>query len=233
MPKNLVEIPQVRNLQTILDSKADIYTIGEFLNGNLLLPTDKGILLNKDAPVYPYQKIRGNLRARTSGGSLVVSALFLGVYTGFFYTVGSNGYAEVVLPYDYVLNSDLYLSLYWSHNGTSISGTFSVSVYFSFAKGFSKEIFPTETLSNYSISTPDIATIPRYTLRTEDLQISSLTPNTNQINSNILQPGGVLLVALTVNTIPTIGGGTSNRPVIFDLVLSYRSKTTGLVNKDL
>jgi hypothetical protein len=225
--KNLAYIPQIKDLQTTLDGKADLF------DGDLLLATDKGIILNKTSPVYPYQKIRGNLRSRTSGGSSSVTALFLGVYTGFFYTTGSNGYAEFILPYDYVLNTDLFLSLYWSHNGTTISGTFSVSVYFSFAKGFNQEIFPAETLSNYSISTPDIATIPRYTLRTEDLQISSLTPNTNQINSNILQPGGVLLVALTVNTIPTIGGGTSNRPVIFDLVLSYRSKTTGLVNKDL
>lgn len=228
MPKNLAYISQIKNLQTILDSKTDL------LDGNLLLPTDKGILLNNDTPVYPYQKIRGNLRARVSGGaSATVSAFRSGVYTSFFYPVGGNGYAEFLVPYDYVLNTDLYLSLYWSHNGTSISGTFSISIYFNFAKGFNKEVFPEETLSNYSISTPNIATIPRYALRTEDLQISSLTPNANQINSNILEAGGMLLAAINVNTIPTIAGGTSNRPCIFDLVLSYRSKTTGLVNKDL
>lgn len=228
MPKNLVEITQVRNLQNVLDLKADT------LNGDLLLDTDKGILLNKANPVYPYQKIKGGFRARLSGAKVPTLSIFRdGVYRNYFYRTGSNAYAEFLIPYDYVFNTDLFLSLYWSHNGTSISGTFTISVYFNFAKGFNQEIFPAETLSSYSISTPNIETIPRYSLRTEDLQISSLTPNANQINSNILQPGGVLLVALTVNTIPTISGGSINRPCIFDLVLSYQSKTTGLVNKDL
>lgn len=226
--KNLAYIPQIKDLQTTLDGKADL------LNGDLNLATDKGIILNKTSPVYPYQKIQGKLTARTSGASLpTLSAFRGGVYQNYFYRTSSNAYADFLIPYDYVLNTDLYLSLYWGHNGTSISGTLSVALYFTFAKGFKKEIFFAETLSTYSVSTPNIATVPRWSLRTEDLQISSLTPNANQINSNILEAGGMLLTALNVNTIPTISGGSQARPCIFDLVLSYQSKTTGLVNKDL
>jgi hypothetical protein len=82
-----------------------------------------------------------------------------------------------------------------------------------------------------SVSTPNIATIPQYRHRVDEIQLSATSPGANQLDSANIEVDGMILIALRSTTIPTITGGSTNAPAFFTCDLHYQSTSIGTKQK--
>jgi len=194
--------------------------------------SSQGIKVDTGAPTYPWGDIIGDVSPKTTGaGTPVLGTVFGGVWKGWFQAAGDLTYCHYHLPHDYALGTDLFLHLHWLHNGTAISGNLIVDYAISYAKGHNQANFITEVTPQLSVSTPNIATIPQYRHRVDEIQISASSPSATQIDTDDLEPDGLITVGVTVNTIPTITGGSTNKPCFLTLDVHYQSTGIGTKQK--
>jgi hypothetical protein len=220
------------NSRVTLDSGTDPYILDEL--GNHVLPkaNGTGIKVDLETPTFPWFDLIGEIYPKTSGAGTPTLATFRGgqVQT---YAWTTNDIGDVIwhIPHDYVPNSDIFIHIHWAHNGTAISGNLVVNYHFTYAKGHGQAIFPAEKNITQTISTPNIATIPRYSHRIDEVQMSAVSPAANQIDSNDIEPDGIILLRMITTTIPTITGGSPNEPYIFFCDIHYQSTGIGTKQK--
>ena len=193
-----------------------------------MLPGTTGTGVKVDSggtPTFGWRDLIGDITPKTSGaGSPNLAAFRGGNVRAFFYGVGEDGDCVFHVPHDYVPGTDLFLHLHWSHNGTGISGSLVVNLYVTYAKGhqqanFSAEVTPTLTVGSLNI-TP---AAPRYRHRVDEIQISAASPTASQLDSDIIEVDGLILIHYDVATIPSITGGSPNEPCFFTLDIHYQS----------
>ena len=197
--------------------------------GNLIVPkaSTKGIQVEPAAPTWTWKDLLGIPEPSTGAGKPTLEVLRGGMFEAFAYTTGDNVNFLYHLPHDYKMGTDLYLHIHWPHNGTSISGTLAVDWGITYAKGHNQAIFPAEVTLAQSISTPDIATIPQWSHRLDEIQLSDPTPSGGQIDTDDMEPDTLLCVNMEINTLPTIAGGATSKVFIFHADLHYQSTCVG------
>lgn len=205
--------------------------------GGLQIPKTSGLGIKVDSlgtPTFPWRDLIGDVTPKTSGAGAPTLAAFRGGNTRtFFYSAGDDGDIIFHIPHDYAPGTDLFLHLHWGHNGTAISGSLVVNYYITYAKGHNQASdgnFTAEVNRTLTVSTPDIATVPQYRHRVDETQISAATPAASQIDSDIIEPDGIIIVHYDATTIPTITGGSTNEPAFFTLDIHYQ--TTGVNTKN-
>jgi len=203
--------------------------------GGLQLPKTSGLGIKVDStgtPTFPWRDLIGDITPKTSGaGAPTLAAFRGGNVRSFFYSAGDDGDAIFHIPHDYVPGSDMFLHLHWGHNGTAISGSLVVDFYLTYAKGHDQAAFAAEVNRTLTVSTPNIATIPQYRHRVDETQITAASPAASQIDSDIIEVDGLILVHFNATTIPTITGGTTNEPAFFTLDIHYQSTGVGTKQK--
>jgi hypothetical protein len=182
--------------------------------------------------VVVWKDLLGDITPKTSGvGAPTLSTFRGGNVRAFAYSAGDDGDVIFHIPHDYKLGSDLILHLHWAHNGTAISGSLAVNCYVTYARGHNQEAFSTEITAPISVATPDIATVPQYRHRVDEIQLSAASPSGSQINSSLIEPDGIIIVHFDVATIPTITGGSPNEPFLITLDIHYQADMIGTKNK--
>jgi hypothetical protein len=204
-----------------------------FDNNSIVLPKTSGVGIKVDdsTPTYGWKDLIGRIEPR-DGGSTAPS---LEVYRGGQVREWAFGLNDEVdlqfhMPHDYAPGTDVFVHVHWSHNGTAISGSLVCNFYSTWAKGFgqSGQIFGSEVNTTLTISTPDVATIPQYSHRVDEIQLSAATPTANQLNTNDFEVDGLFLINMKTTTIPTISGGTT-APFIHHVDIHYQ--TTNMPTK--
>jgi hypothetical protein len=208
------------------------FASGLVLGDHLRMPKTKGKGVQIGS-AFGWRDIIGDVSPREAPGAGVpVLATFRGgtVRTWFY---AANDKCDMVfhMPHDYVPGSDLHLHLHWSHNGTGISGQLVVTFAVSYARGHDQAAFAAEVAPVLTVSTPNIATVPQYQHRIDELQLSAAAPSATQLDSDLLEPDGLLLINLNTTTIPTITGGTRAQPTFLTLDLHYQSTNVGTAAK--
>ena len=190
-----------------------------------------GILLDTTAPTYGWRDITGQIIPDTAA-TAPAKATFRGGTIGA-YAFGSGDQCDIPfhIPHDYVPRTDIFAHVHWSHNGTSISGPAVFTVTATTAKGFAQAIFPAEKSQTITYQTTDIATTPRYIHRVDEIQLSNNGGTGNFINTNDIEVDGLILLNVTMTTLPTIGGGSPNEVFIFQIDLHYQSTNIATKNK--
>jgi hypothetical protein len=184
------------------------------------------------AGTYPWGDLIGDVSPKTTGaGAATLAAFRGGAYRGWFYGAGDLCDMLFHVPHDYAPGTDLYLHLHWAHNGTAISGSLVVTFGVTYAKGHNQANFPAEVAPVLTVSTPNIGTIPQYRHRVDELQLSAASPSGTQLSTGSIEPDGLILVGLTATTIPTITGGSTNKPCFFTCDIHYQSTGIGTKNK--
>ncbi len=202
--------------------------------GGLMIPKTSGLGIKVDSlgtPTFGWRDIIGNITPKQSGaGSPTLAAWRGGLVRAYYYSASDDGDDVYHIPHDYVPGSDLYLHVHWGHNGTAISGSLVINFYFTYAKGHNQASdgsFAAEKNLTLTVSTPDIATIPQYRHRVDEIQLSAASPTANQLDSDIIEVDGLILLHYDVTTIPTITGGSTNEPAIFTVDVHYQSTNLG------
>lgn len=199
--------------------------------GGMQLPKTSGLGIKIDStgtPTFPWRDLIGDITPKTSGaGAPALAAFRGGSVRAFFYSAGDDGDCTFHIPHDYVPGSDLYIHAHWAHNGTAISGNFVINLALTYAKGHNQAEFSAEITPQISVATPDIATIPRWRHRVDEIQLSAASPSAAQFDSDIIEVDGIIQMFFDVATIPTITGGSTNEPVIMTFDIHYQSTNIG------
>jgi len=214
-----------------------IYNITD-TTGNLVLPktTNTGIKLDTTTPTFGYKDLIGQINPHVGGGIAPTSTLIKGTGTHMRSWAFSAG--DVIdsvifhIPHDYLPGSDIFLHCHYKHAGTAISGNLVLDWYVNYCKGYTQagQIFGNEINITQTISTPNIATIPRYSHNIAEFQLSNNGGNTTHLDRNLIEVDGIINVSITATTIPTITGaptGSANEPFIFMIDIHYQ--TTGVI----
>ena len=203
-------------------------------DGNLVVPkaTTGGIMVDTDVPTWGWKDLLGSLIARDVGAGVPNFATFRGGNTKAY----AFGVGEVMdfffhIPHDYRMGTDMFVHVHWAHNGTAISGNFNIDLHHTYAKGHAQATFGAEKTLSISVSTPNIATIPQYSHRVDEFQLSATSPSASQIDSDDFEPDGLIMMRVIPTTIPTITGGSPNEPFILMVDLHYQTTSMPTKNK--
>lgn len=202
----------------------------EVISSNLIVSNTEGfgIKVNVENPNFPWHDIIGKIDPKFSGAGAPLRKLYKDTNI-FDYAFSENDVVDFVfhLPHDYLPNSNLYLHVHWSHNGTSISGNAEFSFYHSYSKGHNQEEFSVERSMVLLVPTPDIATIPQYRHRVDEGQIAAPTANSQCMPTANIEPDGLIIGALKLTERPTIGGVPSPDLFIHTVDVHYQSTNMG------
>lgn len=150
----------------------------------------------------------------------------------FAYGVGDRCEISFHIPHDYVPNTDMFVHVHWTHSGSNISGTFSLSCFSVYAKGHQQEVFTEEKTTTISVPNLNITNCPKFMHRVDEVQLSSKGGGVNLINTDLIETDGFILMTISVNNIPSITGSLyTNEPYIIGLDLHYQCIGLSTKNK--
>lgn len=198
--------------------------------GDAVLPktSGKGIRVDTSSPTFPWHDIIGDVSPDPAGGTAPQRLeYYSGVYA---YRFINNDECDFIfhMPHDYVMGSDLFWHLHWSHNGTAISGTFTATCRATYAKGHDQAAFSAPVTNTISYDTVNITTTPQYRHRVDEIQLSAASPSGSQLDSDNLEPDGLVLISLKITSLPTI---TAGNLFIHTGDLHYQSTNIGTKNR--
>ena len=210
----------------------------------LILPktAGTGIKIDTALPTFGWKDLLGPIYPHPIGGTAPSSTLLKGNGTHMrAYSFSAGDVVDSVLfhiPHDYVPNSHVFLHAHWKHSGTAISGNLVLTLYVNYAKGYNQagQIFGNEITITQTIPTANVATFPRYGHFINEFQLSNAGGDATHLNTALLEPDGIINVAMVATTIPTILGapaGSANEPFIFMIDLHYQSTQTATKDKNL
>ena len=201
---------------------------------NIVIPkaSGNGIKVDTENPTFPWMDMLGPVRPKATGAGSPTLAVFRGGNVRMYaYALGDDGDGEFHIPHDWVPGTDLFLHIHWGHNGTSISGSLKVDFSISYAKGHNQANFTAEIVPSISFNSVNIATTPQYRHRIDEIQLSATAPTATQLDTATIETDGLILFHYDVSAIPTIGGGSPNKPFILFIDLHYQSTGIGTKQK--
>ena len=188
-----------------------------------------GIKVDPDSPTTTWRDLLGNTAPKSGGANAPTLAVMRGGRTqSYFYSVGDRGDDWYHIPHDWA-GTDLHLHVHWGHNGTSISGTFTVTCYLTYAKRDS--IYQAEITTTISRGSLNLTLAPQWCQRVDEIQLSAASPTASQLDTDNIEVDGVIRLHYEVTAIPTIGGGSTNEPYIEYVDIHYESTNVGTKNK--
>lgn len=166
---------------------------GITLNGSIILPKEKGygIKVDLDNATFGWRDLLGEIRTRGVGATDPNDATYIGGIKAYEFAVNDEAWMNFHIPHDYVNGTDIYFHFHWSHDSTTVTGgstTWMAEV--TYAKGHNQEAFITPITAN----TTQDASLTQYQHMISEVQLSSLTPNSNQFNTSNIEPDGLIMV---------------------------------------
>jgi len=167
---------------------------------NLVLPNTagNGIKLETSSPIFGWRDIIGEVKVLSPGASDPSFAVFRDSLRQFSFSnvILNEVFVTFHIPHDYVPGSDIFIHAHWAQNVVDTGGPagapgdvkwqFEVS----YAKGHNQSVFPA-SITTYVIQT---ASNIQYQHLIAEVQLSSSSPTGLQIDSNILEVDGIILV---------------------------------------
>ncbi len=201
-----------------------------FLDGSLNLDSSQAIGILIDG-AFAWRDCIASAIYRDVGAGSPTRSAFQGNVNSLFYGANDNSDMHFHVPHDYAHGTDIFVHAHWGHNGTAISGSLIVNFETTVAKGHNQANFTSTVTTTMTVSTPDIATVPRYRHRIDEFQLSAASPGAGQIASSLLEPDTLVMINVKPTTIPTITGGSPDQPAIFEVDLHYQSTGIGTKQK--
>lgn len=185
-----------------------------------------GIRVDMNSPTFGFADLLGEVFARNTGASKPIRATWKGGVMGFRFGVGDEEEFEFHIPHDYVPDTNIFLHVHWGHNGTLVTGgtcTFDYEI--TYAKGHGQGVFGDNAISTIVSA---IATTAQYSHEISEKQVSISGASGTQIDTDDLEPDGVIKATVGVNAVNlTVSGGSVPDPFIHYVDIHYQ--TNGII----
>ena len=191
----------------------------------------KGIKTDVDDPSYTWRDLEGKIRPSDLNPNKPTLTEFSGNVRAYRYGTGDKIDMDFHIPHDIVPNSDIRLHLHWGHNDTGVGADPNDLLEVTYDATYSDRdgVFTVPIAPQLQVDGLTIANAPQYCHRVDEIDFAVATPTANQLDRSLIHVDGLVLVTLTVNTIPTLTGG-DGEPFIFTLDLHYQSTNIGTKN---
>ena len=198
----------------------------------------KGLVLTSDGAdsssfdEVVWKDLTGEVTLRGVASDPAFTAFRTNVYAHSF-TAGEIAYFAFHIPHDYVPGTDIFFHVHWGHNAaTSIIGDMVWTYHASYSKGHNQAGFPAPVTGTITFATTNIATTPQYRHRVDEIQLSAASPSAAQIDSDIIEVDGIILIQLTATTIPTmVTASPASSVYLFYSDVHYQASGIGTLNK--
>ena len=202
------------------------------LSDNLVLPktAGKGIQVDIATPSFTWRDLKGKVTQRNIGGSKPTHAIYRDTLRQFQFAAGKEEYFTYHIDHDHVPDSDIFLHVHWSHAGDDVSGgTITIEYEISYTKGFNQGAFGASVSTTFT----GTASTTQYQHILSEIQVSAASPSANQIDSNDLEPDGIIeaRIKITSNDITVNAGGVPD-PFIHEVDIHYQSTSVGTKERD-
>lgn len=195
-------------------------------SGNILLPKTSGIGIKVDetTPTFGWRDLKGLQYPDAVGANRpTLSAFRGGNVRKSAYGAGDKMDVEFHIPHDYLPGSDMHIHFHWVHNGTAISGNIVATFSVTYAKGHNQAIYTVEKDVVATYDTVNIATTPRWQHIITEVPLSTSGGAALLLDTDTIEPDGVVSVNFTMTTIPTITGGSIAEPFVDYIDIHYQS----------
>lgn len=198
------------------------------LNGILTVPktSTNGIKVDRTTPTFGFADILGDQFSKNTGATQPTLTAYNGAVFGWQFAASDEAFMSFHIPHDYVKGTDIFLHIHWSHIGTLVTGgTITFKITSIYAKGHNQEAFTSTPASGTFTGT---ASTTQYQHIISEAQYSDSTPTGIQVDTDLLEPDGVIEMTFEVdaNDITVSGGGVPD-PFIHFVDIHYQ--TTGLI----
>lgn len=190
-----------------------------------------GIKVNTDDPDYSWRDLEGPIIANATGANRPVLTTYEGEIED--YAFDANDHYSIIkyhIPHDYAPGTDLFIHTHWSHNGTNITGSLVLDHRFTYSKGHGQANFHAEKALVQTIGSLTITNTPTLRHRIDEIQLSTPGGSASQVDTDLIEPDGLILLHFNVPTIPTITGGAA-KPFIHYVDVHYQCTNIGTKNK--
>ena len=126
-----------------------------------------------------------------------------------------------------MLISSIHLHFHWSHNSAIVTcGSITIGANVIYAKGHDQAAFPAEITTTLS---PNASTT-QYQHMVSEVQLSAASPSASQIDTDDLEPDGLVLARVYLSANNITSGGAVPDPFIHEVDIHYQS--TNIATKD-
>lgn len=197
---------------------------------NLMVPSDttKGLKVDSTGtPSFGWHDIHGVPLFDSSDPETPTLATYRGTVKQVQFAEGNQLAINMHMPHDYLMGSDVYVHVHWSHNSTIVTGG-SVTWAFEtmFSKGFDQEGFGAPK----TVSIVSSASTTQYQHMVHETALSITGGSGTQLDSDDLEVDGVFITRLYLDSNDiTTSGGTVN-PFVHFVDIHYQS--TGVPTKN-
>ena len=192
------------------------------VEGNLNLPktSGNGIKIDIATPTFGWRDLRAEIRTRGVGATDPNDATYIGNIKAYSFSVNDEAWIEFHIPHDYVAGTDIHLHFHWSHNSAIVTGgsvTWEADV--TYAKGHNQAAFPATV--NPTLS-PDASTT-QYQHMVSEVQLSASSPSAVQIDTDDLEPDGIILARVYLSANNITSSGAVPDPFLHEVDVHYQS----------
>lgn len=178
-----------------------------------------------------WKDLIGDVSPKSTGSGRPTLEAFTNNVRWFSYAANDKGDIVFHIPHDYAPGTDLFVHVHWSHNGTSISGSFDMRLHVTYAKSHLQDIYPADKEPHVLLSGLNLTNSPQYHTRIDEIQLSTPGGSATQLDTDLIEPDGLILMHYNIDVVPSISGGTSPRPFIFAIDIHYQTDRRATVGK--
>ena len=189
--------------------------------------SNSGTKVDNTLPTFGWRDLKGKVTQRNIGASKPTHAIYRDTLRQYQFATGKEEYFTYHIDHDHVLNSDILLHVHWSHTSAAVTGgTITIEYELSYAKGFNQSAFGASVSTTFTGTASDI----QYQKIISEIQVSARHPDANQIDSNDLEPDGIIeaRVKITANDMT----GAQPDPFIHEVDIHYQSTNIGTKQRE-
>ena len=198
-------------------------------NGDMVSPkaAGRGIRVDNAAPTFGWRDLRAEIRTRGVGATDPNDSIYQGNIKAYNFSVNDEAWIEFHMPHDYVAGTDIHLHFHWSHNSALVTGgSITIGANVTYAKGHDQAAFPAEITTTLS---PNASTT-QYQHLVSEVQLSATAPSASQIDTDDLEPDGLILARVYLSANNITSSGAVPDPFIHEVDVHYQS--TNIATKD-
>lgn len=187
-----------------------------------------GIKVDLAAPTFGFRDLLGDVFARNVGASKPSFVVYRDTLFDYQFGAGDEEFFKFHIPHDYVIGTDIFIHVHWSHTGTLVNGgTLTFEYEISYSKGYDQAAFGASVGTTFT-GTPSTT---QYQQIISEVQVSAASPSASQIDSDNLEPDGVIIARIELNSNDlTVSSGGVPDPFIHYVDIHYQS--TNISTKD-
>lgn len=198
-------------------------------NGILIPKTqNKGILIDPDSPDFGWADILGTVFVEAANPTAAGFNTYKGGLKGYQFNVGDEAHVNFHIPHDYVMGSDMYIHVHWSHNSTLVTGgSVTWGIELSYAKGHDQEVFG----DNKTVLITENASLSQYRHMIAEEQMSISGGAAAMLDTDLIEVDGIIMCRLFLSSNDMTSSGAVPDPFAHFVDIHYQSTGVGTKQK--